>query len=277
MGFEDPVCQYWVLEIDTMSNPSNIWQVGNPDKTVFTGALFGSNAIVTDSLDPYPTNDTSSFTIVHPIGNGFYNSDRVSIQAEYQVNSDSLTDFGLIEFSPDNGLSWIDLLNDTVYDDWYSWGDRPVLTGNSNGWQVFTVDIGLLGEVIQFEPEDTVLYRFSFISDSVQTGLDGLVYDQFYFDDWAMGINEKSIDNIDSKVYPNPTNGSFTIEFDNQHHSIFELVLTDGLGRQVYTENTNRNSLNLLSDRLESGFYFYRLTDTQLKRQARGKFVVEKE
>ena len=37
------------------------------------------------------------------------------LSGEYYVNSDSLTDFGLIEFSPDNGTTWIDLINDTTY------------------------------------------------------------------------------------------------------------------------------------------------------------------
>ncbi len=45
------------LYIDTVSNPNNIWQVGIPQKTIFTDAYSAPNVIVTDTANPYPVND----------------------------------------------------------------------------------------------------------------------------------------------------------------------------------------------------------------------------
>ncbi len=59
------------LYIDTVSNPNNIWQVGIPQKTIFTDAYSPPNVIVTDTTNPYPVNDTSVFMIPHLADNGF--------------------------------------------------------------------------------------------------------------------------------------------------------------------------------------------------------------
>src|SRR5262245_57061736 len=111
IDFEDTSSLYR-LRIDTASNPNNIWQVGAPQKTVFTSAYSSPNVIVTDTINPYPINDTSSFTIVNIAGAGYVVVHTASLFGQYSVNSDTLTDFGMIEFSPDNGTSWYDIVND---------------------------------------------------------------------------------------------------------------------------------------------------------------------
>src|SRR5690606_28661361 len=47
------------LQIDTGS----IWQIGPPQKSVFDSAATNPNVIVTDTINTYPINDTSSFTV----------------------------------------------------------------------------------------------------------------------------------------------------------------------------------------------------------------------
>ncbi len=53
------------LTIDTISNPNNIWQIGSLHKTVFTNAYSVPNALVTDTINTYPINDTSTFIITN--------------------------------------------------------------------------------------------------------------------------------------------------------------------------------------------------------------------
>ncbi len=48
------------IQIDT-SQQGNIWQIGRPQKILFNLAFSIPNAIVTDTLNTYPINDTSSF------------------------------------------------------------------------------------------------------------------------------------------------------------------------------------------------------------------------
>src|SRR5690349_9118432 len=45
---------------------NNIWQIGKPQKTAFDSAYSPLNVLVTDTINTYPINDTSIFTIVFP-------------------------------------------------------------------------------------------------------------------------------------------------------------------------------------------------------------------
>ena len=63
IDFDSPNSQNNHIIIDTISNPDNIWQIGVPSKTIFDSAYSLTHAIVTDTLNAYPVNDTSS---LHP-------------------------------------------------------------------------------------------------------------------------------------------------------------------------------------------------------------------
>ncbi|HEY0030587.1 MAG TPA: hypothetical protein VGC65_07505, partial [Bacteroidia bacterium] len=62
INFDGAPLSTWGYElyIDTISNPGNVWQIGPPQKNTFTGAVSSPNVIVTDTLNYYPVNDTSS-------------------------------------------------------------------------------------------------------------------------------------------------------------------------------------------------------------------------
>jgi hypothetical protein len=248
------------LRIDTTSNPNNIWQVGLPQKTNFTSAYSPQYAIVTDTLNSYPVNDTSVFTLVNiQEGSGFFWHHTVILSGMYNVNSDSLTDFGLIEFSPDNGTTWIDLINDSTYSTYLSWyTPPPVLTGNSNGWQSFYVNLANLGIVFNIPDGDTVLYRFTFISDSVQTNKDGLMFDNFHFEDYFEGIDEIQNNNLIS-IAPNPTSDKLFINsktsFGNER-----IQIMDCTGKMIIdTKNFSDKSIN--TSALANGIYFLKYSN----------------
>ncbi|MBK7336586.1 MAG: T9SS type A sorting domain-containing protein [Saprospirales bacterium] len=206
------------LFIDTVSNPNNIWQVGIPQKVIFTDAYSAPNVIVTDTANPYPVNDTSVFIISNTSEGGFVYYHTVILAGQYFVNSDTLSDYGMMEFSPDNGITWVDLLNDSIetifgywhWDSYLTGLEKPVLTGNSNGWKEFWVHLTELGPVFDIQLGDTVLYRFTFISDSIQTGKDGLMFDDLHFEDWVEGTHEIQNDKLIS-IAPNPVSDNLAI------------------------------------------------------------------
>ena len=55
-------------------NVNNIWQIGKPQKSVFNAAHSAPNALLTDTVNHYPVNDTSSVTMLHIVeyNNYFY-------------------------------------------------------------------------------------------------------------------------------------------------------------------------------------------------------------
>lgn len=275
-NFEYPVYEN-TLTIDTVSNPENIWQIGPPQKTFFTSAYSPPNVIVTDTLLAYPPNDTSRFYITHFADQGFLYPHTAVLYGMYSVDSDSLSDYGFIEFSPNNGETWVNLLTDTVYvNPNYSWFweyEKPVLTGNSNGWQSFEVNLVGLGAAFDMELGDTLLYRFGFISDSIQTNRDGLMFDDIVIEDTAEGIDELGYDAVHSECHPNPVSDLLTISFENSEQLTFSLYISDLTGKEVYHSEINTDKVQLPVNQFREGLYFYRLVNANAKKFAAGKFV----
>jgi hypothetical protein len=259
----EPTPTDYILEIDTISNVNNIWQIGIPQKSLINTAYSSPNVIITDTMNPYPTNDTSVFIFKHIDQGGYSTPHSAELAGNYFVNSDSLNDYGTIEISLDQGTTWINLLTDTIYSSYYYWNTpKPTLTGNSNGWQNFWVSLAPLGYPFNVNWSDTILLKFSFISDSIADGLDGLAYDSFNFCDGVEGIDELLNDDLIS-VYPNPTSNLLYINRRNQ--STKESIKIYGYnGQLLYQDNNfNSKSIDLNKLNLTDGLYFIYYSDTQ--------------
>lgn len=241
------------------SYPGNKWQIGAPQKTVFTSAFSPSNVIVTDKNNPYPINDTSVFIIKNTACYAFSGYGSL-FYGKYFVNSDTLSDFGKIEFSPNNGTTWINLMNLT------SWNIKPTLTGNSNGWKDFHIDLQPFWGTYNIQSGDTVLYKFSFISDNIQTNKDGLMYDNITFFEYLLSVPEIQNDNLIS-IFPNPTSDIITIkEIDKSSRSTIEIF--DNLGRSLYIDK-DFDGRDLSLTKFPDGLYF-------LKYSASNSFATKK-
>ena len=270
LDFDDTASLYH-LRIDTASNPNNIWQVDAPQKTIFTNAYSSPNVIITDIINPYPVNDTSSFTIVNIAGVGYTSPHTASLLGEYSVNSDTLTDFGLIEFSPDNGTSWYDIVNDTFITNYIGFPQHWIsLTGNSNGWQPFYVNLAPLGLLFNIQLGDTVLWRFTFISDSIQTNKDGLMFDDLHFEDYVEGIEEFQNDNLIS-IFPNPASEELLIAASKPSET--EEVRILNYTGQILLNDSHFRGNRIDTRQLCNGIYLLKYSDT--KSFAIKKFVIQ--
>lgn len=189
LDFEDLQLNSERVHIDTIGG--NSWSIGAPNKAVFSSAYSSSNVIVTDTLNPYPINDTSSFIITHLASGGWdYGYPGITIEGWYNVDSDTLTDYGYLEFSHDLGLTWYSLDSVNNHGCCAGAGELiPTLTGRSDGWEKFRYCI-CQPDTVSYE--DTIYYRFTFISDNIHTNKDGLMFDSFIFEDWVENIEENS-------------------------------------------------------------------------------------
>jgi len=247
INFEDSLSLEQVI-IDTNSNSNNIWQIGPPQKTVFTTANSAPNVIVTDTINTYPTNDTSSFLIGILDQGGYSYSHTAVISGWYNVDSDYLNDYGLLELSLDNGNTWLDLINDTAIASNLMWMTaKPTFTGSSIGWQQFSVNAGLLGLIYNINLYDTTWYRFTFISDSVQTNKNGLMFDSFHVENWAESVEEFQ-DNSLISIYPSPTSDKLTVkrEKSSQNESV---EIYNAYGQIIY------QARDFTSDFIDTGTY----------------------
>ncbi len=255
--------------IDTITSSNNIWRIGHPSKTIFNTAFSSPNVIVTDTLNSYPVNDTSSFTIIHIAGSGWHlHYPKVDIGGWYYVNSDSLTDFGYIEFSSDKGNTWLhaDSSDNNGCCSWGASQELPIFYGNSNGWKHFYYCLCTSGVV---NMGDTILYRFTFISDSIQSNKDGLMFDNLNFEDWSEGIKEIQNNNLIS-IYPNPVSAKLKVQY-TKRSSNQSVQIHDYIGQVIY-KNQDFIGETIDTRQLTNGVYFLKYSDT--KNYAIKKFIV---
>jgi len=199
------------LNIDH-SLPANVWQIGKPQKPFFDSAYSAPNAIVTDTINSYPVNNLSVFYLYLP---DEWDALGQMLHFRYKINCDTLTDYGLIEFSLDKGLTWHNLLSEanayqTQWNIQLAYPPYTVLfnnndtvnpfTGKSSGWYTFNMPFGFY-----FYPlgTDTVYYKLSFHSDGIQTNKDGWMMDDLLIADLYEGVTENNSDWAIS-AEPNP-------------------------------------------------------------------------
>ncbi|MEI6062639.1 MAG: T9SS type A sorting domain-containing protein [Bacteroidota bacterium] len=270
IDFERGMSSFNYLTIDRISNPGNIWQTGVPGKIIFDSAYSKTHAIVTDTLQSYPVNSSSSFIITHlRPDNSNVGNESLQLNFWFKINTDSLTDFGTIEASIDQGKNWVNLMTqDSMYQ--FRWMEiKPVLTGNSNGWQHFALELRSLTYELGYS--DTLLYRFTFTSDSIDNHKEGWMLDDFQLVDYWEGIDDNA-SNTALSIVPNPTAGMIRLDFvDASKNNCIEII--NNSGQLVFETNNYTDKLIDLSH-LKNGNYFLRYFCE--KKTLTGKFIISR-
>lgn len=266
-------CSYLNFD-DTTSNQcitfcnNSIWQIGNPQKIVFTSAYSSPNVIVTDTVNPYPVSDTSCFIIKLPLINYPFLMNMCA--GYYHVNCDTLADSCIIELSASNSSLWYNVNYDTTIA-WYS--NKPVLTGNSYGWKYFTFDPSMRLTYLNVTSNDTMFLRFTFYSDSVQTNKDGIMFDELSFTNVVEGINELEYTRVASKVFPSPTTDKVTIAIPYCIEKHFEVFIFNQTGEKIMHAASREVPVTVNVSNLSAGTYFYETVNETRKIYSAGKFV----
>lgn len=252
-------------------NQGSRWQIGSPQKPVFTSAFSAPNVISTDTIQSYSPSDTSSFTISYVLA---FIPLISFMSGNYMVNSDSLQDYCKMELSPDNGVTWIDLVNDTTYANQILWqNSKPVFTGNSNGWTSFSVDISQLFFTFNLSQGDTVLWRCTFYSDSIQTNKDGIMFDNLSIYSWVNGINEWEFTRVTSRIFPSPSCEQITIIPSERKEISFELLIYNSTGNNVLKKECPGERITADITKFTAGIYYYEIVNESEKVFSAGRFI----
>ena len=280
-NFDNSIVDYNCLIQKDSTDTVNVWEVGIPSKSVFDTAFSPINVIVTDKTNTYKANDTSWFMFAKRPGTASIDWGWHLFEGMYYVNSDTITDYGKIEYSPNNGDTWIDLLNDTS--GVVSWNDypgsaykKPVLSGNSNGWKFFTCRIHIPDSihVFNYQNIDTgiTLYRFTFITDSNETNKDGLMFDDFKFYDAAESVSDPYASNNIITVYPTPAQSTLRVSYAQPMHQP-QIRITNSLGQTMRIMN-NYTATDIDISDLPNGVYMLQCADDKVC--ASKRFVVSR-
>lgn len=282
--------------IDTAS--TDLWQVGAPQKGFFNAPLSSPNVIVTDTVNPYPAGNTSSFT-VKAATNVFGFWPVFFLRFYHAFDTDTLLEGGYLEVSWDNGASWTNIYDDWVlpltvenyYTDTWTPVQPDTLPNGHMGYSGSTGSIvsGLrwvystfCWENIGFPPADSLFVRFTFTSDSTGTPRDGWMIDDMTLGSYMVHpiIAYTRMDDY-LLVAPNPVNDRLKVMYDvDADHTRVVLSLFDVEGRHVRTLRDQvmpRSVDHFILDRddLPSANGLYILRGSIGNRQVERRIVVE--
>ena len=241
------------------SQPGNLWQIGQPLKTNFTAAYSGNRALLTDTVNPYPINNTSSFTMTikhRDIG-------WAGVEFLHKIDSDNGADGGTIEISADSGATWYSLADhpldvamwwqSDVYDiaDTVTALGKPGVSG-STGWQHGSITV--YGP--SFGPNPWLfLLKFTFASDGIASSpKDGWMIDDFFVYAQMEGISEQQVSHAVS-MYPNPASTVISYTISEQSHAPVTVALYNSFAEKI-SETTVTGNGSLDVSGLSRGIYF---------------------
>jgi hypothetical protein len=108
---------------------------------------------------------------------------------------------------------------------------------------------------------DTVLFRFTFISDSIQTFRDGWMIDNIEIYDFLEGVEEMHSKPITITIAPNPVSSVAVIESDTPLQKA-ALFVYNAQGQKVKQLNDiNGQRITLDCGHLPNGLYFVQLME----------------
>ncbi|WNJ17411.1 T9SS type A sorting domain-containing protein [Pontibacter sp. G13] len=213
--FEDDLDPYTSDLTVQVDSTDSLWQIGPPQKTLFSSAASPPNAILTDTLLPYPPSDTASFIIGSDLE--FFYDGIIAYQWMQKLDMDSLGDWGKIEYSFDSGAVWYDAFQSPYTYSLYGFNAENVgilpdssqgFTGVDTAWR--NIWLCFDSDVLNFS--DSLLLRFTFISDSVDEFRDGWMMDNFMLSNTIFHTINQGPLNERLNVYPNPTQGPIRLD-----------------------------------------------------------------
>lgn len=281
------------------SNADNKWQKSVPQKTFFGTAYSAPYAIMTDTINPYPTNNISRFTVRYKIDSGEYVFPDAYIGFWHKYETDSLKDGEYIEISTDSGATWLNVVLDTLtliresvnfytqYDTII--GNIPAFSGKQSDWQYsefyFQWIAIMLPPINTSDPQrddelkSNVWFRFNFKSDSLQTNKSGWIIDNIVVGvrELVGGVEEQLILNFDVKIFPNPIQEQAVIQVmprNPNNKALYKINIYNMIGEKVEEAKLNNNQYAIKANNFNSGTYFYKICDDKGTFRA-GKFFIK--
>ncbi len=248
-----------IISIDTSGD--NIWQVGPPQKTVFDTPATAPNVIVTDTINTYPKNNTSSFSFGVNLQQGI-TWGIIAIRWKQKLDMDTAMDGGIVEYSLDSGQTWVNILTDTNVYNLYGFDTANVkklpdstlaFTGTDTLWR----DIWLCYGHSYLQNYDSIVVRYTFRSDSSDNSKDGWMIDNMLFEETYFHTVGTVAPAGKFLVYPTLTTSTVKIDVTGEAEGIDNIVVTDLQGKvQRRYNNINDVRTQIDMNSLPNGNYY---------------------
>jgi hypothetical protein len=250
--FELPEDSLYVL-FDT----NHVWVIAETNKTILFPHNHFGHTLITDTTGFYDSNISASCNFKLIFGAGSFYEIMFFHKFDFENNKDG----GIIETSYDNGTTWQNIIFDPVIfgkpedlGNFFNITDTIVAAGNQPGftglqseymasWVRFPADRGIT--------MDTVLLRFTILSDSTDAGNEGWMLDDFYFGGGYVAIKDFS-SKSDFMVYPVPSSNTLSIDCTGKVISQVKVLSQSGI-TLIEKSGDNISSINI--ENLAPGCY----------------------
>jgi hypothetical protein len=228
-----------------MVNPSPAVGIFAPNTSVCAGSSVNITAFGASSYQ-WNTGATTNVLNVSPSAATSYtvigtNSFGCTAQAVQAIGVNPLPSVGIASSDPDDIVCVEDV---------------TTLTYNGAGavtFQWISNNGVLVGNPVNVSPQSTTSYTL------VGTSAAGCKSEGYYELNVTecVGLNQNAASVNGIKVFPNPNNGVFTIEWDNNLNKT--ATVTDVSGKVVYTAGSSSNQMNIDLGELSNGIYFVKV------------------
>ena len=251
-----------ILHMDTAV--SNVWQVGPPQKAIFHSASTAPNVLVTDTVNYYPPNNISRFTFKFET---MFQWGVLALAWNQKLDLDNDSDGAIIEFSVDSGQTWQNVFNNPYVYNFYGFdvanADTLVtgeyaFSGRDTSWK----NIWLCYDFSFLQQFDSILFRFTLKSDSIDNSREGWMIDNMIMMQTSLHTAKGIQDQAEYlRVYPAVTDGIVHIEAEKllQFHIIesIDIYSLDGRLVQHYSHCPTRFFIDLRKQ--NNGLYFLKI------------------
>lgn len=266
-------CDYFFYE---PPDSTNAWAVGSTtSKDGFSHLFYREHCLMTDTAYGYPKSNKSSIVFKFMVGDLDWLTD---LGFEHYIDSDTLRDGGYIEVSYDTGKTWTNILFDTIF-------------YHNNPYNLYTATDSLIDGNTGFSgkfdnsvfqhywrpvsynwtwpnpgsspPVDSLFLRFTFISDSIDTGKPGwIIRGISLFGIWE-GINNSNSNSL-FYVYPNPVSDYLTVNFRYLVNNEFNVMIFNMTGSLVENHTYQPSEkLTIPVNQLREGMYILQINQDQ--------------
>jgi Secretion system C-terminal sorting domain len=247
------------------NDSSNCWQIGSTTKP-FIGSNGLEWGLVTDTINSYPSNTNSYFTVPILIGETLAQVNLLRLDFDFKADTDTLLDYGTIEFSADSGATWFDA---TGFNTVELYPSLPVLTGVAAGAPHIVFDLGPMGPFVY---NGLFLARFGFHSDSLDTARSGLLFNYIVVSSIIDDVPEYASNEFSVKVDRTSSSGLW-MSVEDDKISNYNVDIIDMNGRSVQSSKcVFSKSKELSIEHLSKGIYGLLLTDPKTNRTAFTRF-----
>jgi Secretion system C-terminal sorting domain len=249
--------------ISLVGDSTNIWQVGPPQKIIFDASATLPNAILTDTVNPYPPNNTSSFQFTYVPWTTW---GVLALQWKQKLDMDQGLDGGKVEYSIDAGTTWANVFNDPHVYNFYGYqaanadtlpnGDF-VFSGTDSLWR----DVWLCYDMSWLSQLDSIMIRYTLVSDSIDTQKEGWMIDNMMAHLTIMHTVDEEKPEKYLSVYPNPTSGNIQIETQKiqDFHIIEHMQLINDMGQVVDEWRNIPTKFFVNTQQYSNGKYFLKV------------------